>query len=666
MSCRSSSSSPTSRATSTRTRPTRTGATCWQRWCVRRRRGATSTTSSPTTRTGRSPSRISRSTSSTSGSTPFRILKGIEVNIRIDGSLSLPDEVLAKRDWVMASLHAAFDRNPTERILTAMENPHVDCIGHLTARKINIRPPADVDIERVVAKALETGTFLEINAQPNRLDIRDTHARLAGEAGVKVAVNTDAHQLSALAAHGDGCCAGAPRLADEGPGAEHAHVAADREAAASERSAKTAPPRSSGPRGISSRSASFPCWRRSSRVTSANACLPSPPEHGEPFADVLRDLDEIIVARDDALAEPALLRVLRQQRGGARDPRRADRGDAQLGRASSGARRLRRPSSRRTPSTGWRSCSGCPTGWHGHIEDTASVSTIAALAAARESTGGRVVVCSEEAHSSVERAARLLGLETRKVPLDERVPHARRSRSTSPTRRRSSRPSGRRPPTVGRSRSGLADACEDAGRLAARRRRLCRFVLGLSRAALVAGGRRPRGLARRERAQVAVHADGLLAPLDAEAGGAAGGVQPRPRVPADERRSGESLGLRSRARPPLSLAQALGRPSLLRPRGAAGADPGGDSARRAASKAGCATSPAGSSVRRAPSRVVCFRRRRARTRRTKSCSRASTRPASCFISHTRLNGRYVLRLAIGNERTTEADVRRAWDVLKRS
>ena len=129
---------------------------------------------------------------------PFRILKGIEVNIRIDGSLSLPDEVLAQRDWVMASLHAAFDRNPTERVLTAMENPNVDCIGHLTARKINIRPPANVDIERVVAKALETGTFLEINAQPNRLDLRDSHARLAGEAGVKVAVNTDAHQLSAL------------------------------------------------------------------------------------------------------------------------------------------------------------------------------------------------------------------------------------------------------------------------------------------------------------------------------------------------------------------------------------------------------------------------------------------------------------------------------------
>jgi DNA polymerase (family 10) len=129
---------------------------------------------------------------------PFQVLKGIEVNIRADGSLSLPDEALAARDWVIASIHGAFDRNPTERVLAAMDNPHVDCIGHLTARKINIRPPADVDVARVVAKAVETGTFLEINSQPNRLDLRDTHARLAGEAGVKIVVNTDAHELRAL------------------------------------------------------------------------------------------------------------------------------------------------------------------------------------------------------------------------------------------------------------------------------------------------------------------------------------------------------------------------------------------------------------------------------------------------------------------------------------
>jgi DNA polymerase (family 10) len=129
---------------------------------------------------------------------PFQILKGIEVNIRADGSLSLPDDELAARDWVIASLHGAFDRNPTERLLSAIDNPNVDCIGHLTARKINIRPPAEIDVERVVARAAETGTFLEINSQPNRLDLRDTHARLAGEAGVKIAVNTDAHELRAL------------------------------------------------------------------------------------------------------------------------------------------------------------------------------------------------------------------------------------------------------------------------------------------------------------------------------------------------------------------------------------------------------------------------------------------------------------------------------------
>ena len=77
-------------------------------------------------------------------------------------------------------------------------HPHVHCIGHLTARKINLREPADVNVERVIEQAVETGTFLEINSQPNRLDVRDTHARLAGEAGVKIVVNTDAHELRAL------------------------------------------------------------------------------------------------------------------------------------------------------------------------------------------------------------------------------------------------------------------------------------------------------------------------------------------------------------------------------------------------------------------------------------------------------------------------------------
>jgi DNA polymerase (family 10) len=129
---------------------------------------------------------------------PFRLLRGIEVNIRADGSLDVPDEALGDLDWVIASLHTAFERNPTERILAAIENPHVDCIGHLTGRRINTRGGAEVDIERVVERAAATGTALEINSQPDRLDMRDMHARLAGEAGVRIPVSTDAHSTAAL------------------------------------------------------------------------------------------------------------------------------------------------------------------------------------------------------------------------------------------------------------------------------------------------------------------------------------------------------------------------------------------------------------------------------------------------------------------------------------
>ena len=129
---------------------------------------------------------------------PLRLLRGVEVNIRADGSLDLSDEQLAGFEWVVASVHSSLDRDPTDRVLAALENPHVDCIGHLTGRKLNRRAAAPVDLDRVIAAALETGTFLEINSQPDRLDLRDAHARHAAEAGVPIVVSSDAHSAAEL------------------------------------------------------------------------------------------------------------------------------------------------------------------------------------------------------------------------------------------------------------------------------------------------------------------------------------------------------------------------------------------------------------------------------------------------------------------------------------
>jgi DNA polymerase (family 10) len=131
----------------------------------------------------------------------IRILAGVEVDIRADGSLDFDDDTLAGREWVMASIHSGFDgprERLTERLVAAMENPHVDCIGHPTGRKINRRPPYELDFERVCEVAVETGTFLEINAQPDRLDLTDTLARAAAEAGVPIVVSTDAHRIHEL------------------------------------------------------------------------------------------------------------------------------------------------------------------------------------------------------------------------------------------------------------------------------------------------------------------------------------------------------------------------------------------------------------------------------------------------------------------------------------
>ena len=126
------------------------------------------------------------------------ILKGIEVDILEDGSLDLPDEVLGKLDLVVGAVHSHFtlpSDKQTARILKAMDHPHFSILAHPTGRLIDQRLPYDVDMPRIIRKAKERRCFLEVNAHPERLDLTDTYCQMAKEAGVLLAVNTDAHSI---------------------------------------------------------------------------------------------------------------------------------------------------------------------------------------------------------------------------------------------------------------------------------------------------------------------------------------------------------------------------------------------------------------------------------------------------------------------------------------
>jgi DNA polymerase (family X) len=131
----------------------------------------------------------------------IELLAGSEVNILPDGRLDYADELLAKLDWAIASVHTSFamdERAMTERILAAVEHPSIDAIGHLTGRKIETRPPYAVDVSRVIEACARTGTMLEINGSTNRRDLNDVHARAAAEAGVWIVVTTDSHRVATL------------------------------------------------------------------------------------------------------------------------------------------------------------------------------------------------------------------------------------------------------------------------------------------------------------------------------------------------------------------------------------------------------------------------------------------------------------------------------------
>ncbi len=129
----------------------------------------------------------------------IKILKGAEVNILKDGSLDIDDATLAKLDVVGASVHSHFtmsEKDMTERIVRAMENPNVDIIFHPTGRIIQKREPYRVDVSALLAAAKRTKTVLEVDAYPSRLDLKDEYIRQAVRAGVKLAIDSDAHAAS--------------------------------------------------------------------------------------------------------------------------------------------------------------------------------------------------------------------------------------------------------------------------------------------------------------------------------------------------------------------------------------------------------------------------------------------------------------------------------------
>ena len=133
--------------------------------------------------------------------TEVKVLAGAEVDILPDGSLDYPDELLRELDIVIASVHSKFKQDEdsmTRRIMKAMENPFVDIIGHPTGRLLGEREAYKVNMEKLLQYAVQTGTAMEINAYPDRMDLKDTHVRMAKDMGVKLVIGTDAHHLLQL------------------------------------------------------------------------------------------------------------------------------------------------------------------------------------------------------------------------------------------------------------------------------------------------------------------------------------------------------------------------------------------------------------------------------------------------------------------------------------
>jgi aromatic-L-amino-acid decarboxylase len=386
----------------------------------------------------------------------------------------------------------------------------------------------------------------------------------------------------------------------------------------------------------------------------------SPPEHGEPFADVLRDLDEILLPGITHWQSPrffAYFAVSAGEPGILAELLAATLNSvAFLWRTSPASTELE------ALTLDWTAqLLGLPAGWHGHIEDTASTSTIAALAAAREATGRNVVVCSEHAHSSVDKAAKLLGLDLRKTPADEnfrlRVDALDLTDAASVVA------------TVGTTSvtsvdpvPDIADACADAG-------------AWLHVDAAYAGSAwacpefrwSQEGVDRADSLVVNAH-KWLFTPMDCSLLWTSRPEDLRRAftlVPEYLRTSedveslseyGPALGRRFRSLKLWAILRCYGREGVqARIR---------EAVRLAELFEGWVRDEPGWELC-APRRfsLVCFRYDGGDEHNEAIAERVN-RSGEVFLSHTRLHGRYVLRLAVGNERTTEADVRRAWDALR--
>jgi aromatic-L-amino-acid/L-tryptophan decarboxylase len=388
----------------------------------------------------------------------------------------------------------------------------------------------------------------------------------------------------------------------------------------------------------------------------------SPPEQGEPFADVLRDLDEILLPGITHWQSPrffAYFAVSAGEPGILAELLAATLNSvAFLWRTSPASTELEQVT------LDWvAQLLGLPSGWHGHIEDTASTSTLAALAAARETTGRNVVVCSEHAHSSVDKATKLLGMELRKVPADAEFRLRAETLDLGDVAAVVA--------TVGTTSvtsvdpvPAVADACEAAGTW-------LHVDAAYAGSAWVCPELRwsQAGVERGDSLVINAH-KWLFTPMDCsllwsrrpEDLRRAFSLVPEYLRTSDEVESlseyGPALGRRFRSLKLWAVLRCYGRVGLQK------------RIREAVRLAELFESwvrgdPEWEVCAQRHFSLVCFRRKGSDEENEQIVERVN-RSGELFLSHTRLDGRYVLRLAIGNERTTEDDVGRAWEALRRA